>query len=170
MQKICVLLLTRICSLVIIHVCVHELYSPLHTCVFATCRWVFIFVHYTCMCVYVSVFDKLIWRTIGPKCFLFGTAQFSLWASGAVIYDYIVTNSINSLLIGLRCIPNDTHTDHYWANLAHAFKTYPKLWCMYMWPSKRLVVKSNKKFYSSIMQNSQKPNTCTMMISVLLVV
>ena len=65
------------------------------------------------MCVYVSVFDKLIWRTIGPKSFLFGTAQFSLWASGAVIYDYIVTNSINSLLIGLRCIPNDTHTDHY---------------------------------------------------------
>ena len=27
-----------------------------------------------------SVFDKLIWLTIGPKRFLFGTAQFSLWA------------------------------------------------------------------------------------------
>ena len=26
---------------------------------------------------------------------LFGTAQFSLWASGPVNYDYIVTNSIN---------------------------------------------------------------------------
>ena len=25
-----------------------------------------------------SVFDKLIWRTIGPKSFLFGTVQFSL--------------------------------------------------------------------------------------------
>ena len=44
-----------------------------------------------------SVFDKLIWYTIGPKSFLFGTAQFSPWASGAVNYDYIVTNSINSV-------------------------------------------------------------------------
>ena len=70
----------------------------------------------------ISVFDKLIWRTIGPKSFLFGTAQFSLWASGAVNYDYIVTNSINSLLIGLRCIPNGAHTNHYRANLAHASK------------------------------------------------
>ena len=42
-----------------------------------------------------SVFDKLIWHTIGPKSFLFGTAQLSLWASDAVNYDYIVTNSIN---------------------------------------------------------------------------
>ena len=31
---------------------------------------------------------------------------------GAVNYDYIVTNSINSLLIGSRCIPNGTHTNH----------------------------------------------------------
>ena len=46
--------------------------------------------------VHTNVFDKLIWRTIGPKSFLFGTAQFSLWASGTVNYDYIVTNSINS--------------------------------------------------------------------------
>ena len=61
---------------------------------------------------YTSVFDKLIWRTIGPKSFLFGTAQFSLWASGTVNYDYIITNSINSLLIGSRCIPNGTHTNH----------------------------------------------------------
>ena len=45
---------------------------------------------------HTSVFDKLIWHTIGPKSFLFGTAQFSLWASGAVNYDYIVTNSTNS--------------------------------------------------------------------------
>ena len=43
-----------------------------------------------------SVFDKLEWRTIGPKSFLFGTVQFSLWASGTVNYDYIITNSINS--------------------------------------------------------------------------
>ena len=31
---------------------------------------------------------------------------------GAVNYDYIVTNSINSLLIGSRCISNGTHTNH----------------------------------------------------------
>ena len=53
-----------------------------------------------------SVFDKLIWRTIGPMSFLFGTA---LWASGTVNYDYIITNSINYLLIGSRCIPNGAH-------------------------------------------------------------
>ena len=70
----------------------------------------------------ISVFDKLIWRTIGPKSFLFGTAQLSLWAGGAVNYDYIVTNSINSLLIGSRCIPNGAHTNHVRANLAHASK------------------------------------------------
>ena len=65
-----------------------------------------------CICMYNSVFDKLIWHTIGPKSFLFGTAQFSLWASGAVNYDYFVTNSINSLLIGSRCIPNCAHDNH----------------------------------------------------------
>ena len=42
--------------------------------------------------------------------FLFGTGQFSLWASGTVNYDSIVTNSINCLLIGSRCIPNGSHT------------------------------------------------------------
>ena len=32
---------------------------------------------------------------------------------GAVNYDYIVTDSINSfLLIGLKCIPNGAHTNH----------------------------------------------------------
>ena len=60
----------------------------------------------------ISVFDKLIWHTIGPKSFLFGTVQSSLWASGAFNYAYIVTNSINSSLIGSRCIPNGTHTNY----------------------------------------------------------
>ena len=36
----------------------------------------------------------------------------SLWPSGAGNYDYIVTNSINSLLIGSKCIPNGVHTNH----------------------------------------------------------
>ena len=31
---------------------------------------------------------------------------------GTVNYDYIVTNSINSLLIGSKCIPNGGHTNH----------------------------------------------------------
>ena len=62
---------------------------------------------------YISVFDKLIWCIIGPKNFLFGTAQFILWASGAINYDYIVTNSITSLLIGSRCISNGTHINHF---------------------------------------------------------
>ena len=31
---------------------------------------------------------------------------------GIVNYDYIVTNSINCLLIGSRCIPNGAHTNH----------------------------------------------------------
>ena len=37
--------------------------------------------------------------------FLFGP-------DGTVNYDYIVTNSINSLLIGSKCIPNGAHTNH----------------------------------------------------------
>ena len=37
----------------------------------------------------------------------------SLWASGAINYDYIVTNGITSLLIGSRCIFNGAHTNHF---------------------------------------------------------
>ena len=72
-------------------------------------------------CSWGSVFDKLIWRTIGPKSFLFCTAQFSLWASDTVNYDYIVTNSINSLIVS-RCVPNGAHTNYFSANLVHAPK------------------------------------------------
>ena len=57
-------------------------------------------------------FDKLIWAHHWPKELLICTAQFSLWADGAVNYDYIVTNSINSLSIGSRCITNGAHTNH----------------------------------------------------------
>ena len=41
---------------------------------------------------------------------------------GTVNYDYIVTNSINSLLIGSKYSPNDVSTNHCWANLAPASK------------------------------------------------
>ena len=54
-----------------------------------------------------SVFNKLtcIWQTIFPKS-ASGLAQHSslFEPGGTVNYDYIVTNSINSLLVGSRCI------------------------------------------------------------------
>ena len=40
---------------------------------------------------HTTVFDKLIWCIVGPKSFLFGTAQYSHWASGAVNCDYIAS-------------------------------------------------------------------------------
>ena len=61
-------------------------------------------------------------QLIGPKSFFFATAQFSLWHSSTVNYGYIVTSNINTLLIGSRCIPSGAHTNHCWANLAHASK------------------------------------------------
>ena len=49
---------------------------------------------------------------------------------GAVNYDYIVTNNINSLLIGSRCIPNGTHTltivEPIWPMLHNVSKTQGK--------------------------------------------
>ena len=41
-------------------------------------------------------------HTIGPRSFLFGTAQFSLCTSGTVNYDYIVTNIIKSFFNWLQ--------------------------------------------------------------------
>ena len=64
----------------------------------------------TYMYMYVSVFDKLIWPTIGPRSFTLHSSLFG--SDGAVNYDYIVTNNINTLLIGSRCIPNGAHTNH----------------------------------------------------------
>ena len=40
------------------------------------------------------------------------TLHSSLFGHGAVNYDYIVSNIINSLLLGSRCILNGTHTNH----------------------------------------------------------
>ena len=44
----------------------------------------------------------------------FYLAQYSslFGPDGTINYDYIVTNSINSLLIGSKCIPNGTQTNH----------------------------------------------------------
>ena len=49
-------------------------------------------------------------HTIGPKSFLFGTAQFSFGPDGAVNYDYNVTNTIKSLLIDSQDVFPMAHT------------------------------------------------------------
>ena len=46
---------------------------------------------------------------------------------GQMAHDYIITNSINSLLIGSRCTLSGAHTNHCWVNLAHCFTKYHKL-------------------------------------------
>ena len=63
---------------------------------------------------HITVFDKLIWRIIGQRASYL--AHF-----GPVNYDYIVTNSINALIISSRCISNGAHTNHC-SNLAHALR------------------------------------------------
>ena len=64
--------------------------------------------NYNCQYWYLSVFDKLIWCITDPESFSIGTTQFSLWSDGTI---NIITNSINCLLIGSRCIPNGTHAN-----------------------------------------------------------
>ena len=67
---------------------------------------------YTCTCTLVfllSVYGALLAQRASYMALhssLFGP-------DGAVNYDYIVANCINSLLIGSRCIPNGAHTKHY---------------------------------------------------------
>ena len=115
-----------------------------------------------CTCKYVSVFDKLIWCTTGPKSYLYGTAQFSLWASSTVNYDYIITNSINSLLIGSRCIPNGAHTNHCWANLAHASNVSKTLMWLYTWYSNSHTIKEffvKNQFHKFNYEDQLKYNT-----------
>ena len=64
------------------------------------------------MYMYIRVFDKLIWRTTGPKSLALHSSLFEPY--GTVNVMCIITNSINSLLFGLRCtcIPNGAHTNH----------------------------------------------------------
>ena len=76
----------------------------------------------------ICVFDKLLWRIIGPKGFLFGTAIVLSWArdsaESTVNYDYIVPNSINFFS---RCIPNGiyilTIAELNWPTLQNMSKT-----------------------------------------------
>ena len=79
---------------------------------------------YMYMC--VRVFDKLIhvWCTQRASYLVLHSSLFE--SDGAVNYDCIVTYSINSLLIGSRCISNGTHTRDCCANSAHASKHIKK--------------------------------------------
>ena len=61
----------------------------------------------------LQCFDKLIWHTPLAQTASYLAQHSSLFGpDGAVNYDYIITNSINSLLISSRCIPNGAHTNH----------------------------------------------------------
>ena len=58
-----------------------------------------------------------------PKELLIQHYTVLFWASGAVNYEYVVTNSINSQLIGSRCIPNGTIVEPIWPILQNLSKT-----------------------------------------------
>ena len=79
------------------------------------------------MYMYIRVFDQLIWCTIGQKSFLFGTARSHFGQDGADNYDYIITSSINSLLIGSRHIPNGPHR-HTLSVIEPIWPMLQKLW------------------------------------------
>ena len=80
---------------------------------------------HTCIhvhCMYIRVFDKLIGTPLAQRASYVAHHNSLFGPDGAGNYDYIVTNSINSLLIGSRCISNGAYTNHCWANLAQASK------------------------------------------------
>ena len=60
--------------------------------------------------VYISVF--LISSPLTQKASYLALYSSLFASNGTVNYDYIVTNSINSLLIGSKCNTNGTHTNH----------------------------------------------------------
>ena len=67
----------------------------------------------TRICIHVSVFLISSYGTSLALRASYLALHSSLFGpDGAVNYDYIVTNSINSLLIVSTCIPNDAHTNH----------------------------------------------------------
>ena len=97
----------------------------------------------------VSLLGKYIFRLItvfmispyGPKSFLFGTAQFSFEPGGTVNYDYIVTNSINSL------------AQHVFP-MAHTLTLVEPIWPMLQNVSKTLTHPNNEHHQSKIIINS----------------
>ena len=59
--------------------------------------------------IYLAVFDKLIWPHNWSKELLIWNCTGPDWLAN---YDYIVTNNINCLLIGSRCILNGAKTNY----------------------------------------------------------
>ena len=85
---------------------------------------------------YIRVFDKLIGTPLAQRASYVAHHNSLFGPDGAGNYDYIVTNSINSLLIGSRCISNGAYTNHCWANLAQASKltlSFKKMFFYYMY-------------------------------------
>ena len=73
------------------------------------------------MQLYTSVF----WKAPLAQTASYLTLHSSLFGlDGAVIYAYNVTISMDCLLIGSRCIPNGTHTNHCWAHASKHQKMY----------------------------------------------
>ena len=82
----------------------------------------------------LRVLDKLS-DIIGPKIFLFGTAKFSLWASGIVNFDFAVTNSINSVnWIKFPMVHTLTIVEPIWPMLQNISKPLSRIqlsWLLY---------------------------------------
>ena len=73
-----------------VHVCIY-------VCMYVVCMYVCMYVccMYVCVCMYVCMYVSVFLISLygtpnGPKSFLFGTAEFSLWASGAGNFDYSI--------------------------------------------------------------------------------
>ena len=64
------------------------------------------------MCIVCSVLIRSYGAPLAQRASYLTLHSSLLGPDGAVNYDYIVTNSINSLLIGSKCILNGAHTNH----------------------------------------------------------
>ena len=84
--------------------CYNKLWSISYELFFQQCFWILISSPLAQRASYFALHSSL----FGPD--------------GTVNYDYIVTNNINSLLIGWRCIPNGAHANHCWANASTDIK------------------------------------------------
>ena len=91
--------------------------------------------YYVCMYVCISVFlINSYGAPLAKRASYLAQHSFLFGPDGTVNYGYIVTNSINSLLTGSRCILNGTHTNHVepiWPMLQNVSKTVMYI-CMYV--------------------------------------
>ena len=98
---------TCTCTCLHIYKCIQHDYKHTSTCVYG---------NGTCTCsyivLYIRCFDKL--APLDQRASYLALLSSLFGPDGTVNYDYIVTNSItcNSLLLGSRCIPNGSNTNH----------------------------------------------------------